>query len=807
MSSVGGQIYKLARSGPPPASRPFPPLLSQTGAFQDLASLTPNTSLIPYTVNSPLWSDGAAKRRWMGLPTNTFVHFVPTGEWSFPNGTVFVKHFDLPVDDTNPSVFRRLETRFLVRDTNSSVYGITYKWRTNYTDADIVTNALTEDILINTGAGTRTQQWFYPGPLDCLRCHTAAASYVLGVKTRQLNGSFPYPGSGVTDNQLRAWNHVGLFDATLNEGAVSGYDKLVSLTNTSAAVAYRVRSYLDSNCSQCHRPGGLQALWDARYDTPLASQNIINGTVNDTLGISGAKVVVPQDLSKSIMHLRVNSVDSIKMPPLARNRIDTNAVASLAQWINTLVAPTISPIPDVTVSSNSSTGPISFTIGDAGIPADSLVLTASSSNTNLVQITNITFGGSGSNRTVTVVVAANQGGTATITVNVDNGLSVASEPFDVTVVGALVAWYRFEGNALDSSGQGNNGATNGGVVYVTGKVDAQAINTDGASGYVRIPMSVLNDFTIASWVKTTAAGGAGQWWAGKGIVDGEVGGTADDFGATLVNNRFAFGLGNPDTTIVSTSPINDGYWHHVAATRNATSGQMKVFVDGALQATGAGPTAPRTAPPFLRIGSIQTGSAAGFLAGTLDDVRLYNYALNAAQIGSLANTPPALPAIFNRVVLAGATLLITNTATDAEAPPQILTYSLVGPPPPPVGAIINSSNGLFAWRPVIAQSGTTNLLNVQVSDSGTPSLSATQSFFVTVTRPAKPSLTSASLSGGQFGLLISGDTGPDYSVQASTNLLNWISLWSTNSPALPFLFSDPAATNYCQRFYRVLLGP
>src|SRR5262249_5907012 len=72
------------------------------------------------------------------------------------------------------------------------------------------------------------------------------------------------------------------------------------------------------------------------FDTPLTNQNIINGFVSDTLGIVGAKVIVPQDLSRSVMYLRVNSLDSHKMPPLARNMIDTNAVTVLAEWINAL---------------------------------------------------------------------------------------------------------------------------------------------------------------------------------------------------------------------------------------------------------------------------------------------------------------------------------------------------------------------------------------------------------------------------------------------------------------------------------------
>ena len=547
MSSVGGQIFQLARTGPPPASQPFPPLLSQTGAFADLPSLTPGTNLIAYTVNSPLWSDGAVKQRWAAIPTNATVHFASTGEWTFPNGSVFVKHFDLPVDDTNTNVLRRLETRFLVRDTNNTVYGITYKWRTNYTDADLVTNALTENILIATATGSRTQQWFYPGPLDCLRCHTAAASYVLGLKTRQLNGSFAYTNSGITDNQLRTWNHVGLFDTALNEASIPAYDKLVKVTDTTASLTNRIRSYLDANCSQCHRPGGAPALWDARYDTPLVSQGIINGTVGTSLGISGAKVVVPQSLAQSIMHVRMNSLDTFKMPPLARNTIDSAAVAALDAWINSL-----SPI----------------------VPT------------------------------------------------------------------SLMAYYNLDGNALDTSGNANHGTASG-ASYVTGKIGAQAAQFNGGSAYVQIPRSISTDFTVVMWVKTTDTGGTGaQWWSGNGLVDGEVSGAAADWGTVVLNGKFALGIGNTDTTIISSVAINDGVWHHVAATRDNTSGAMNVYVDGVLRGSGTGPTGDRTAPPTLRIGSIQTGS--GFLNGAIDDVRLYNQVLTAGDIAALA-APPAAP--------------------------------------------------------------------------------------------------------------------------------------------------------------------
>jgi hypothetical protein len=134
----------------------------------------------------------------------------------------------------------------------------------------------------------------------------------------------------------------------------------------------------------------------------------------------------------------------------------------------------------------------------------------------------------------------------------------------------------------------------------------------------------------------------------------------------------------------------------------------------------------------------------------------------------------------------------------------VLTYSLIAPP---AGAVVNPTNGVFSWRPAIAQAGPGNLLSVQVSDNGTPSLSATQSFLVTVNRPVAPGLTGSSFASGQFRLTVSGDSGPDYTLQASTNLLNWIPLQTTSPVVFPFSFSDPSATNYPQRFYRVLLGP
>lgn len=325
----------------------LPATLSATNVFSNLTTLASNSALIPYTVNSPLWSDAASKSRWISVPNDgapygatETIGFAPAGEWTFPGGTLLVKHFELNTDERNPAIRKRLETRLLFVNNDSTVFGVTYRWRNDNTNADLLPDAQDEDITITTATGgTRVQRWHYPSRAECLQCHTQNAGGVLGVKTRQQNGSMLFPSTGVTDNQIRTWNHIGLFNTALNEANIPTYPKLSPLGDTAASLEQRVRSYIDSNCSQCHRPSGAPATFDARYDTPLALQNIIHGTVANDMGLPGAKVVLPQDVARSILHRRASSIDPItRMPPLGRNVLDTQALAVIEQWIGSLSA-------------------------------------------------------------------------------------------------------------------------------------------------------------------------------------------------------------------------------------------------------------------------------------------------------------------------------------------------------------------------------------------------------------------------------------------------------------------------------------
>jgi len=174
------------------------------------------------------------------------------------------------------------------------------------------------------------------------------------------------------------------------------------------------------------------------------------------------------------------------------------------------------------------------------------------------------------------------------------------------------------------------------------------------------------------------------------------------------------------------------------------------------------------------------------------------------------NTAPTFTAPIsgtNITINVGVNLAVSCTATDSDIPAQTLTYSLLTGP---TNAAVNSSTGNFTWRPTLAQSNSMNTVSVAVTDNGTPNLSATNTFTVTVNPVTAPSTASVTYAGGQFSVSISGQVGPDYYLQANTNLIggSWLTVASTNSPAtLPAILTDPGAGSQPMQFYRIVVGP
>ena len=151
------------------------------------------------------------------------------------------------------------------------------------------------------------------------------------------------------------------------------------------------------------------------------------------------------------------------------------------------------------------------------------------------------------------------------------------------------------------------------------------------------------------------------------------------------------------------------------------------------------------------------------------------------------NTPPTLAPIANQTVNVGQTVAFTASATDTDQPPQTLTFALLAGA---TNATLNTNSGAFSFRPLVTQANSTNNFTLQVSDNGTPSMSATQSFSVVVNPLSAPGISNISVAGGQFSFNVSGQSGPDYAIETSTNLTQWSNVFITNSPALPFVWTD-----------------
>lgn len=340
-----GGIYALQRNTSQQTAS-FPTRLSETGLFQNTASEQPLAGLIPYSVNAPLWSDGAHKRRWMAIPGDKTITYHPTGSWEFPEGTVFVKSFAFPFNADGD--LRRVETRLLVNQ-QGEWFGYSYRWNAAQTEAELVQGEGQDEVLdwVNEYGNQASVAWRYPSRSECMVCHTRAAKYVLGLSTEQMHKAHNY---GKMDEQriapqIESLQHIGLFGS--DPPAVEPTrPRLVNPHDPSHALEQRARSYLHANCAPCHVvSGGGNSKIVLDFFHQLGKANLLDEEpVHGDLGLSSPeereqgvfRLIKPGDPGKSILLSRVARRGNGQMPPLATHRVDTQAVALLHDWIASL---------------------------------------------------------------------------------------------------------------------------------------------------------------------------------------------------------------------------------------------------------------------------------------------------------------------------------------------------------------------------------------------------------------------------------------------------------------------------------------
>lgn len=238
-----GGIFRLTRR--PQASvgaSTFPRRLSESGLFASVTEHAMAPGVIPYGVNSPFWSDGTHKVRFLALPPrrDEAGRVVPdpidvTNEngWRFPDGTVLVKSFAIERDEGIPATRQWIETRFMLKEAGEWA-GYSYEWNAEQTDAVLVDAAgkdhafaiRTADLATHPD-GVKTLRWRYPSRVECMVCHSRASNFVLGLCTVQLNRDFDYAavlGTGhAPDNQLRTLEHLGMLRSNWWSDAVAAF--------------------------------------------------------------------------------------------------------------------------------------------------------------------------------------------------------------------------------------------------------------------------------------------------------------------------------------------------------------------------------------------------------------------------------------------------------------------------------------------------------------------------------------------------------------------------------------------------------
>lgn len=338
-SGCGARATREEVSPSAPVQAPSGPFekLSQYGLFAgDPVAQIPAEGVIPYDLNSALFSDYAEKFRFVKLPPGTHATYRDADAFEFPVGTVIAKTFAYPRDARDPSKGRRLiETRILKRESDGWI-GLPYVWNSAQTEATLDVAGDTLDVSwIHTDGRARTNNYIIPNVNQCKGCHKRGEEVTpIGPKARHLNRDFAYRGG--EENQLAHWSRLGaLAGAPLPDRAprLAAWDDPKSGT-----LDDRARAWLEINCAHCHNPegparsSGLDLMAAQRYP---AAFGVNKPPVAAGIGSGGRLYdVVPGRPDESILAYRIASTHpGVMMPELGKRLVHEEGVALVREWI------------------------------------------------------------------------------------------------------------------------------------------------------------------------------------------------------------------------------------------------------------------------------------------------------------------------------------------------------------------------------------------------------------------------------------------------------------------------------------------
>lgn len=345
---VGAVFLSCSRSKQPPremeeVSLPgttqldVPDKLSEWKLFQEpLAGLNPTPGVVPYELNTPLFSDYARKARFVRIPADSSADYHASEVMDFPVGTVLIKNFYYPNDFRQPEGERFIiETRLLIHEVQGWK-ALTYVWNEQQNEAHLEIAGRSVPVSWSDKKGVlRNVNYAVPNLAQCKSCHDQSGQMLpIGPSARQLNRPFTY--QTVHKNQLDHWAAEGLLTGLVDADQrpkLPVWDEVGS-----ASLAKRARAWLEINCAHCHRaegPAKNSGLYLTYAEKDRYKLGIMKPPVAAGRGSGGLKYgIVPGKPDESILVHRITSLDpGVMMPEVGRKLRHEEGIDLIRQWI------------------------------------------------------------------------------------------------------------------------------------------------------------------------------------------------------------------------------------------------------------------------------------------------------------------------------------------------------------------------------------------------------------------------------------------------------------------------------------------
>jgi uncharacterized repeat protein (TIGR03806 family) len=314
---------------------PFPKKLSAWRLFTGRGSdLKPNRGVIPYDLNTTLFSDYATKHRFVWMPPGRAAAYKPDEPFEFPKGAILVKTFSYP--DGNHE--RLIETRLLV-NTNDGWFALPYVWNGAQTEATLDMNADAVEVNWKNAEGVPYNiHYAIPNANQCRECHDQnKITQPIGPKARHLNRDLDYPEGRF--NELAYWTKIGYLKGAPDSAQAPR--QAVWDDPASGSIQARARAYLEVNCAHCHSPQG-SASNTGLYLSDLESDQVRIGFCKTPVATGKASADMLFDSVRGhpevsiLIHRMASDEPKIMMPEIGRTIPHKEGVNLVRDWLASL---------------------------------------------------------------------------------------------------------------------------------------------------------------------------------------------------------------------------------------------------------------------------------------------------------------------------------------------------------------------------------------------------------------------------------------------------------------------------------------